>query len=221
MRLRRFAFHCQLSKMFVAKKGYAMTKTVSLNAIQTAIKEKYKKVSCSPNGNFKYPTGRAGAEALGYDSNLIKAAPQELIALFCGVGCPFSAGKINSEETVLDIGCGGGFDMFCASKLVGPKGKVYGLELSTEMSGKAIKNLSLAGTNNTYIQIGSSEQLPFEDNTFDVVTSNGVFNLSPEKEKTYSELFRVLKPSGRIQFADMVLKKELPPEELSTKSWSH
>lgn len=198
-----------------------MIQSIDLNAIQSAIKEKYKKVSCSPEGNFKYPTGKKGAEALGYDSTLIEAAPQELISLFCGIGCPFSAGKINTEETILDIGCGGGFDMFCASKLVGPKGKVYGLELSSDMAEKAKKNLSLASARNINIQIGSSEQLPFESSTFDAVISNGVFNLSPEKEKTYSEIFRVLKPGGRLQFADMVLKEELPPGEISAKAWSH
>ena len=198
-----------------------MAAKVFLDEIQTAIKEKYKKVSNSPDGNFRYPTGRAGAETLGYDPGLINSTPQELIDLFCGVGCPFMAGEIKQEEVILDIGCGGGFDMFCSSKLVGPKGKVSGLDLSIEMSEKAKENLALAGVNNTKVHTGSSEQLPFENNIFDAVTSNGVFNLCPEKQKTYSEVFRVLKPGGRLQFADMVLKKELPPGELSAKAWSH
>lgn len=198
-----------------------MPQKVDLGEIQSAIKEKYKKVSNSPEGNFRYPTGRTGAETLGYDQNLINSAPKELSALFCGVGCPFTIGKIKREETVLDIGCGGGFDMFCSSELVGPKGKVFGLDLSIEMLEKAKENLALAGVSNATFQTGSSEKLPFKNNTFDVVTSNGVFNLSPEKEKTYSEIFRVLKPGGRLQFADMVLKEGLPPGELSAEAWSH
>lgn len=198
-----------------------MPSKVDLDEIQSAIKKKYKKVANSPEGNFRYPTGRTGAETLGYDQNLINSAPQELSTLFCGVGCPFTAGKINPEETVLDIGCGGGFDMFCSSELVGPKGTVFGLDLSLEMLEKAKENLALAGVRNAKTQTGSSEQLPFENNTFDIITSNGVFNLSPEKEKTYSEIFRVLNPGGRLQFADMVLKKELLLGELSAEAWSH
>lgn len=198
-----------------------MKATVDIGEIQSAIKEKYKKVSHSPEGNFRYPTGRAGAEILGYDPSLINAAPQELSTLFCGVGCPFTVAKIEREETVLDIGCGGGFDLFCLSELVGLNGKVFGLDLSGEMLEKAKQHLALAGVSNVELKMGSSEQLPFENTTFDVVTSNGVFNLSPDKDKTYSEIFRVLKPGGRLQFADMVLKNELPPGELSANAWSH
>ncbi len=198
-----------------------MSTTIDPAAIQSAIKHKYKKVAGSIAGNFRYPTGIEGAKKLGYEPALVNSAPPELIEFFCGIGCPFSIGELYAGESVLDIGCGGGFDLFCASQMVGSTGKVFGIDLSPEMIAKAKQNLALAGVTNTHVQVGGSEQLPFENNTFDVVTSNGVFNLSPEKQKIYSEIWRVLKPGGRLQFADMVLKNELPPEEMSAKSWSH
>jgi SAM-dependent methyltransferase len=198
-----------------------MATKVDFNAIRSAIREKYKKVAHSIDGGFLYPTGKEGAEKLGYDPFLIHSAPKPLIEIFCGVGCPFSLGEIALGETVLDVGCGGGFDLFCSSRMVGLEGKAFGVDLSPEMIKKAQANLALAGVSNARVQVGSSEQLPFDEDTFEVVTSNGVLNLSLEKEKTYSEIWRVLKPGGRLQFADMVLKEELPPEEMSAKAWSH
>ncbi|MFO7983104.1 MAG: methyltransferase domain-containing protein [Desulfuromonadales bacterium] len=188
--------------------------------IRSAVREKYRKAAESVSEVFAYPTGREGAEKLGYDSDLIASAPAALLDTFCGVGCPYSLAGISRGERVLDIGCGGGFDLFCAARMVGPEGKVFGIDLSEEMIEKARKNLDLAGASNAHTQVGHSERLPFEDDEFDVVISNGALNLSPEKQRTYSEMWRVLRPGGRLQFADMVLKDDLPAEKMTAEAWS-
>lgn len=197
-----------------------MATNIDCTALQNSIREKYVAVSRSIDGKFRYPTGREGAKALKYDSGLIASAPAELIKLFCGVGNPFSLGEITPGQTILDVGCGAGFDLYCSSKLVGLKGKVFGIDLTPEMVESARKNLVLAGVSNAKVQVASSESIPFEDNSFDVVTSNGVLNLSPDKERSFCEIYRVLKPGGRFQFADMVLQEELPLEDISAKAWS-
>jgi len=188
--------------------------------IRRAVREKYRKAAESVSEYFDYPTGREGAEKLGYDPDLIASAPAALLETFCGVGCPFSLAGISPGDRVLDIGCGGGFDLFCAARMIANEGKVFGIDLSEEMIEKARKNLALAGVSNVHTQVGHSERLPFEDDEFDVVISNGVLNLSPEKQRTYSEMWRVLRPGGRLQFADMVLTDDLPAEEVSAEAWS-
>jgi len=191
------------------------------NQIKKAIRERYAEVSNSVEGKFKYPTGRAGAEALDYDPSLVRSAPEGLLQSFCGVGNPFSLGVVQLGETILDVGCGGGFDLFCAGRMVGPEGKVHGIDMTPEMVERARKNMAEAGVSNTEVRQGNAEQLPFDGETFDRILSNGVLNLSPEKEKAFSELHRVLKPGGRLQFADIVLKGEFSPGEQSAKAWSN
>ena len=197
-----------------------MVTNIDCKSIQNSIREKYVEVSRSIEGKFRYLIGKAGAEALHYDYGLIESAPVELIELFCGVGNPFFLGEIKPGETVLDVGCGAGLDIYCSSKMVGLKGKVFGIDMTPEMVEKARNNLDLAGVTNAIVRVARSESIPFEDNSFDVVTSNGVLNLSPDKEKSFCEIYRILKPGGRLQFADMVLKEELPLEEMSAKAWS-
>ncbi len=197
-----------------------MAAPIDEKKIQDAVREKYAQVSGSAAGKFNYPTGRDGAIQQGYDSAIIQSMPDELIESFCGVGNPFKLGAIKPREVILDVGCGAGFDIYCLSKMVGLKGKAFGIDMTPEMVERARKNLVVAGVANAIVQIASSESIPFADNFFDVVTSNGVLNLSPDKEKSFCEIYRVLKPGGRLQFADMVLKEELPPEEMSAKAWS-
>jgi len=187
-----------------------LTATLKHKKIRQAIQEKYAEVAGSAAGKFQYPTGKAGAELLGYDPRDIRDAPEQLLESFCGVGNPFSLGDIGPGETVLDIGCGAGFDLLVASRKVGPNGRVYGVDMTQEMVGKAAKGLAQAGATNFDVRFANVEELPFEESTFEVVISNGVLNLSPSKSVAFREIYRVLKPNGRLQFADIVLREELP-----------
>ncbi|MCB2183284.1 MAG: methyltransferase domain-containing protein [Desulfobulbaceae bacterium] len=126
------------------------------------------------------------------------------------MGNPFSIEDIKQGSTLLDIGCGAGFDLFIASKLTGPGGQVYGIDLTQEMIDRAQKNIKKLDTTNITIKHVDSEKIPFKDNMFDVVISNGVINLSPCKQDLFQEIKRVLKPGGRLQFADIVAENELP-----------
>jgi arsenite methyltransferase len=190
--------------------------------IQAAVREKYAEVSRSAAGKFNYPTGRDGAIRQGYDPAIIQSMPDELIVSFCGVGNPFKPGPIKAGETILDVGCGAGFDLIVASNLVGREGKVCGIDLTPEMAEKAKSNLKQYGVRNYDIQAAGAESIPYPDNTFDAVISNGVLNLSPLKEKCFREIYRVLKPEGRLQFADIVLKQDCGGAMCSTlEAWSN
>ena len=170
---------------------------------------------------FEYPTGKAGAEALGYDSASINEAPSALLKSFCGVGNPFAIGEIKPGSNILDIGSGAGFDLYIAKRIVGDAGMVCGIDLTPEMVEAAQRNLSESGMNNIEVVNVSSENIPYDDKTFDFVISNGVINLSPCKQELFQEIFRVLKDVGRLQFADVVLEKELPATLVgSAEAWS-
>jgi SAM-dependent methyltransferase len=170
--------------------------------IKESIHQKYAKVSDGPEGLFKYPTGRAGLEALNYDPEIIQALPEAAVASYCGVGNPFTLEPVHQGESVLDIGCGCGVDTLMAAIMVGPKGKAVGIDLVPEMLVRARENLRKMSFNNVTFQETSSEDLSFPDESFDVVLSNGVFNLIPDKAKALAELLRVLKPQGRLMMAD-------------------
>jgi arsenite methyltransferase len=189
--------------------------------IQKAIRKKYTKVAQKPNGLFKYTTGREGLETLQYESDLIDKLPQTVTASYCGVGNPFTLGPIEKGETVLDIGCGAGVDALLAAMMTGPSGKVFGIELIPEMLKRAEENLALTDFKNVALKQASAENLPFADREFDVVISNGVFNLVPDKNRALSEVWRVLRPEGRLMIADQILIGELPRERKQIiKSWS-
>jgi ubiquinone/menaquinone biosynthesis C-methylase UbiE len=144
-----------------------------------------------------------------------------MLKSFCGVGNPFSLGEIQPGSNVLDIGSGAGFDLYVASRLVGETGRVCGIDLTREMVDLARQNITASGMNNIEVTHVSSEDIPYSDNTFDTVISNGVINLSPCKQELFQEIFRVLKNGGKLQFADVVLEKELPGTLVgSLEAWS-
>jgi ubiquinone/menaquinone biosynthesis C-methylase UbiE len=175
----------------------------------------------SSEGKFEYPTGRAGAEALGYGPVYINEAPESFLKSFCGVGNPFSLGAIEPGATVLDIGSGAGFDLYVASRLVGESGRICGIDLTEEMVDLALQGIAMTGLANIEVIHVSSEKIPYDENTFDTVISNGVINLSPCKEELFKDIFRVMKKGGKLQFADVVLEKELPSTLVgSAEAWS-
>lgn len=172
--------------------------------IEEGIRDKYSKVADSPQGLFTYPTGRAGIEALKYAPELVSALPDQVISSYCGVGNPFSLGPINEGDAVLDIGCGAGVDTLIAAMMAGPTGKAVGIDIVPEMLQRAESNLAMKDLQNVTFRMASGENLPFADAEFDVVISNGVINLVPDKTTLLKEVIRVLKPEGRLMVADQV-----------------
>ena len=197
-----------------------MSSDLDVQGIREAIRQKYIHVAQSPEGRFRYPVGRAGALAMGYDPALLRDVPDDVLAFFCGVGNPFALGPINPGDAVLDVGCGAGVDLVVASRLVGTRGKVAGIDLIADMAERARRNLEIAGVA-ADVRVAGAESIPYGASMFDVVISNGTFNLSPLKEQSFAEVHRVLRPGGRLQFADIVVDEALPPDVVgSLQAWS-
>jgi len=177
--------------------------------ILAAVREMYADVASCPTKEFHFPTGRGACEYVGYPKDELDGIPATALESFAGVGYPFSANVITAGMTVLDVGSGSGTDVVNAAARVGPDGRVFGVDMTDLMIEKARKNVSLAGLNNVEIRAGNAESLPFPDNSIDVVTSNGVLNLVPDKRAAFGEIRRVLKPGGKIQISDIVLAQEI------------
>lgn len=178
--------------------------------IEASIRDKYRKVAFSAAGLFRYPTGQAGLDGQGYAPQWLEHLPPAVRGCFCGVGNPFSMGVPAKGQTVLDVGCGCGVDTLVASGLVGDTGRAVGVEMSTDMLGTARLNAQAAGADNAEFVEGSAEKLPFEDASFDLLISSGVYNLVIDKQTALAEAFRVLKPGGRVQIADQMLTGPAP-----------
>ena len=179
--------------------------TQDLKQIHNGIRDKYAQVAVSPEGQFKYPTGRAGLENLKYDAAIVSELPEAVAGSFCGVGNPFSLGEIPTGSRVLDIGCGAGVDALVASKVVGPSGYVLGLDITPEMIRRAEVNKKEIGAENVVFQMDRIQDLTGIEASFDVVISNGAINLIPEKEDVIEAAFRLLKPGGRLFVVDQFL----------------
>ena len=190
------------------------------NKIRTEIRTKYARAADSPEELFKYPTGRSGARGLGYPVDLIESAPRRVVEGFSGIGNPLAILPVELGSKVLDVGCGTGFDLFCSSRKIGGRGLAAGIDITPEMVAQAVRTLEIPGTKNIKVVCNAVENISFLNETFDIVIANGTLNLSPDKPNAFSEIFRVLRPGGRLQFADLVLKRPLPESEKTPRSWS-
>lgn len=175
-----------------------------LDIIEAGIRQKYAEVAKNPEGRFQYPTGRKGLEALHYDRALIDRLPDAVASSYCGVGNPFSLGRIHAGEHILDVGCGAGVDTILAAMMAGPEGSAVGVDIVPDMLARAEANRNMTGGQNVSFQNAAGNDLPFPGDAFDVVISNGVINLIPDKAAALTEIHRVLKPGGRLMVADQV-----------------
>jgi SAM-dependent methyltransferase len=173
-----------------------------------AVQAMYAAVASRPAGGFHFPVGRAACEWVGYPAQQLDTLPDTVLESFAGVGYPFQARIIEPGHVVLDIGSGSGTDVFIASRLVGPTGRVIGLDFTPAMREKLLGNVERGGARNVTVVDGNAEQIPLPDASVDVVTTNGVLNLVPDKNRAMGEIARVLRPGGRLQLADIVLGKE-------------
>jgi SAM-dependent methyltransferase len=185
---------------------------IDVDLLKSEIKKTYASVSQEPGRDFIFPTGRAWAEDLGYPVEELARVPEAAVESFAGVANPFSLGVLAPGEHVLDLGSGAGTDSLVAAQMVGPQGRVVGIDMTPEMLSKARGAAAEADLGHVEFVHGEVEELPFDDETFDVVISNGVIDLIPNKEAVFSGIFRVLRPGGRIQVADVTIQVPVSEE---------
>jgi SAM-dependent methyltransferase len=180
--------------------------------LKSEIKRTYAEVSQEPEKDFVFPTGRGWAADLDYPAELLARVPDSAVESYAGVANPFSLGPLEPGERVLDLGCGAGTDTLVAAQMVGPGGRVTGIDMTPEMLARARAAAEEMGATNVDFVESEVEQLPFDDESFDVVISNGVIDLIPDKDAVFSEIYRVLEPSGRIQVADVSIQRPVSEE---------
>jgi arsenite methyltransferase len=185
---------------------------IDVEVLKSEIKKTYARVSEQPEEDFVFPTGRAWAEDLGYPRELLARVPEIAAESFAGVANPFALGALEPGEVVLDVGSGAGTDSLVAAQMVGAEGRVTGIDMTPEMLAKARAAAAEMGTTNVEFVEGEVERLPFADATFDVVISNGVIDLIPDKDAVFAEIERVLRPGGRIQVADVTIQNPVSEE---------
>jgi arsenite methyltransferase len=179
-------------------------------ALRDQVREKYRAVATDPAGPFHFHTGRDLARRLGYDAAVVAALPDRAVESFAGVADPFRLRRPASGERVVDIGSGAGFDSFLAAQQVGPDGHVIGVDMTQEMLDKSTATAAELGLDQVEFREGLAEALPVDDGWADVVISNGVINLCADKRAVLTEIRRVLKPGGWLQFADIANGRPVP-----------
>lgn len=183
---------------------------VDADALREEVRTKYREVAINPHGEYHFHTGRPLAARLGYDKAAVDALPDAAVESFAGVANPFSLAQLRPGAHVVDVGSGGGFDCFIAAGQVGPEGRVIGVDMTDEMLQKARATAASMGLSNVEFRKGIIEDMPVEDGWADVVISNGVINLCADKQAVFSEILRVLRPGGRLQFADIANGQPVP-----------
>lgn len=184
---------------------------IDIGFLKREIRKTYASVSREPARDFIFPTGRGWADDLAYPEELARV-PDEVAESFAGVANPFSLGRLQPGERILDVGSGAGTDSLVAALQVGPAGTVTGIDMTPEMLEKARAGATALGLDNVTFVEGEAERLPFGDGSFDVVISNGVIDLIPDKDSVFAELHRVLVPGGRLQIADVTIQQPVSEE---------
>ncbi len=187
---------------------------VDTELLRAEVRQKYKEVAVDPGGNHHFHTGRTLAARLGYETEAVGRLPDHAVESFAGIANPFSVARIGEGDRVVDVGSGAGFDSFIAAGLVGASGRVVGVDMTQEMLDKSRDNARRLGLAQVEFREGLAEELPVPDRWADVVISNGVFNLCPDKRAAFAEVLRVLRPGGRLQLADIANGREVPAEAL-------
>ena len=190
------------------------TPDIDVDKLLKAIRNDYRNVALEPKKGYHFHTGRAALDRIGYDKTLYNAVPEDCIASFAGTGNPFMLGPINEGDVVIDVGSGAGLDALIASTFVGADGRVIGIDMTPAMLSNARAGAALMGAENVEFREGFVDNLPFPDQFADVVISNGVLNLSLDKQKTLTEWARVLKTNGSLYIGDILIEKNMPQEAL-------
>jgi arsenite methyltransferase len=193
-----------------------MTEALPVDAeqLRREVEVKYREVATAPHATYHFHTGRVAAKRLGYDMTLVDSLPERAVESFAGVGNPFELRPLELGERVVDAGSGAGFDSFVAARQVGDTGHVVGIDMTPEMLDKSSATAEMLRLTNVEFRKGLLEAMPVEDGWADVIISNGVINLCPDKRAVFGELRRVLRAGGYLQFADIANGKPVPPEAL-------
>lgn len=190
-------------------------------ALELAIRERFAALARNPREEKRFPVGPDSAQRLGYAVHDLKALPPTATESFAGVGNPLSLGALQPGQRVLDLGCGAGLDSLLAARQVTPGGTIIGVDMVEAMLAKSLRNAAATGVTNFVALLGHADALPLDTAAVDVVISNGVFNLCLNKQQVVAEIWRVLRPAGRLYMADILLEEYVTPEQLvGMGSWS-
>jgi arsenite methyltransferase len=187
---------------------------VDTGALRAQVQEKYRAVAVAPSAQYHFHTGRLAAMRCGYDSGILETLPERAVESFAGVAHPVALRRLDAGERVVDAGSGAGFDSFVAAAMVGDEGRVVGVDMTPEMLDKARSTAESLGCSHVQFREGLLEAMPVDDEWADVVISNGVVNLCPDKRAVFAEVVRVLRPGGHLQLADIANGRPVPPEAL-------